>query len=224
MTSTATADQSATLADRRAAVFARSTDAVLFHAVEMLEAKADAGTPLTPEENTTRHWVLDELERRHPEADAAMNAWAESDAPARDYTATLRRAILGDVDPVRQAATVRYPQRPPVGAPSPMPDAEREARRAERVAVVARRRTLAERYPGRVHLIGAGSAVGIPAGDLRPGDVRLYNYGSTATVLEVRSKGKASVVIVTDEDGQRYERTARKASLIAISDRLDENL
>ena len=101
--------------------------------------------------------------------------------------------------------------------------AEREAVRAERVARVARVRMLAARYPGRVHLIAIGKVPAIPAGDVKAGDTLAYNYGSTAVVLRVEPKGKGSVVLVTGEG--RYEsQTCRLTTLVAISDRADENL
>ena len=101
--------------------------------------------------------------------------------------------------------------------------AGRDALRSERAAKVARTRMLAARYPGRTHLISAGSAVAIPAGDVKAGDTLVYNYGSTAVVLRVEAKGTASVVIVTSE-GPYGSRTCRRSTLVAISDRPDANL
>ena len=197
-----------------AAVMARATDAVLFHGVETLEAKADGGTPLSREENMTRTWMLSELESRHQcqALDDALDAWAESDESDRgSYTATLK-AFVASLAPAQKVA-------PTVTAS----DLDRAAQMAERAGRVARVRMLAARYPGRVHLIGSGSAVGIPSGDVKAGDVLAYNYGGTAVVVRVEVKGAGSVVIVTGE-GEYDRRTARRTTLIPISDRPDENL
>jgi hypothetical protein len=89
--------------------------------------------------------------------------------------------------------------------------------------IVTRARMLAARYPGRVRLIECGTAVAIPAGDIKPGDTMIYNYGSTASVLRTTPNGAASIVITTDE-GQRGSRTYRRTTLVPICDRPDANL
>jgi hypothetical protein len=249
---------------RRAALFAQATDAVLFQGVESLERKADRGADLTADENLTRRWMLEEIERRHPETDAAMDAWAASDAPAATYTATLKvacgvcarpvvisdraayaRGRIGGNDPRELARCLSVDQLRKIarscgegtsegdaardelaeleGRVSAVQDAVREGVRSARAERVNRITMLADRYPGRVHLIGCGTAVAIPACDVKVGDVLVYNYGATSTVTEVEGKGRGSVVIRTG--GEQWDvRTCRRTTLVAITDRPDANI
>jgi len=184
----------------RDALLARTPTPVLLHGLATLVSSEDAHT--TDEARVAR-WTIDELERRYPEVSDTMDAWVDSDTTGTQaaYAAALIDAVRG------------------------VEDARKAARTAAIVASVERSRVLASRYPGRVHLIGSGTAVGIPAGDVKTGDTLRYNYGSTAVVTAVRPKGKASVVIETvDEEGRTYARSARTSTLIAISDRPDSNL
>lgn len=56
------------------------------------------------------------------------------------------------------------------------------------------------------------------AADLRPGDILLWNFGSTSTVTKVTpsATGKSVTVDFTTEDGKLYRRTFRAQRLVAI--------
>ena len=73
MTTTQNTTREAVLAKMKTRTAQQST-AVLCEAIVML-----AGTPRTPETTLTRVVMLDVLCERHPEAEAAAEAWAESD-------------------------------------------------------------------------------------------------------------------------------------------------
>lgn len=80
------------VAARKAALFAKTTDAALIGALHILEAQ----TELTGDERWVRAQTIDELERRHPAASAAVEqAFLESDATGAevDYVAVLVAAI-----------------------------------------------------------------------------------------------------------------------------------
>lgn len=52
-----------------------------------------------------------------------------------------------------------------------------------------------------VHLQGIGAFRAIPAGQLKPGDITMWNHGSKQTVHSIRAKG-ASVWIVWKDVGK----------------------
>lgn len=53
---------------------------------------------------------------------------------------------------------------------------------------------------------GVGNVPAVPAGDLKPGHVIVYNTGAVSKVLTVKEKGKASVLVsVLNHDGKIYE-------------------
>lgn len=69
-----------------------------------------------------------------------------------------------------------------------------------------------------VHLQSVGSVPAIPASEVKPGDVRMYNFGSTSLVVNVFEKTEKTLVIVTynKEENKYYASSARKTSLIPI--------
>lgn len=78
-------------------------------------------------------------------------------------------------------------------------------------------RTLAQEVPNRVHLIGHGRAPAIPANELQPGDILIYNYGETATVESVEPKGRNSLTVtVRTHDGSLWPQTKRGTTLVPI--------
>lgn len=202
----------AVLDARKASVFARATDEVLFGAVFALEAKHDAGTPLDDAEQMTRGWILGELERRHPDVDPLMDKWVDSDADPKTYS----RALMVAVAAVTPAAPVAVSARR-----APSESVEERCDRIRRTLADARElsakvRATGEVFPGRVLLQRYGYAPAIPAGEIRVGDVLLFNGGGTETVIGVEPKGKASVVYRTGTD-RWHERTARRTTLVAIA-------
>jgi hypothetical protein len=82
-----TATREAAIAKMKARA-AQQPTATLCEAVVML-----AGRPRTPETNLTRAVMTDVLCERHPEAEAAAEAWAESDDET-DYDAVVVGAAL----------------------------------------------------------------------------------------------------------------------------------
>lgn len=73
--------------------------------------------------------------------------------------------------------------------------------------------------PPTVHLQGIGPQYAIPAGDLRPGDITVWNYGYTATVEGiVRETAKQVIVrIMSNGTGDFYDRRLKKTRLIAVT-------
>ncbi len=74
--------------DRLAALFSRATTPALIQSLRTL----DGQTP-SPERNQARAWIIGELERRHPAAEAAVAAAFEADNGPVDYVAVLLAAI-----------------------------------------------------------------------------------------------------------------------------------
>lgn len=61
----------------------------------------------------------------------------------------------------------------------------------------------------------------IPAGDLKPGMVTVWNFGFTETIkkVETTKSGKSvKCVIVSDETGTEYTRTMRVDRLVAVKE------
>ena len=60
----------------------------------------------------------------------------------------------------------------------------------------------------------------IPAADLKPGMVTIWNFGFTETVKSVaptKSGKSVKCVIISDESGKEYTRTMRNDSLVAVA-------
>lgn len=80
--------------------------------------------------------------------------------------------------------------------------------------------------PGTMKLQGvSGWIKAKPAGELKPGDVTLWNYGYTETVLAVAPSktGKTvTVEIMDDKSGNHYTRKLGAARLVAVPDRIQK--
>jgi hypothetical protein len=83
----------------------------------------------------------------------------------------------------------------------------------------------ADRRLGSIHLQGIGRHPAKPAAELTPGDVTVWNYGGTETVVSVAPKGKQSLTVVVSYISQSYPtkgqqvqatRTLRKDRLVAV--------
>ena len=60
----------------------------------------------------------------------------------------------------------------------------------------------------------------IPAAELKPGMVTIWNFGYTETIKSIESSksGKSvKCVIISDESGKEYIRTMRNNTLVAIA-------
>lgn len=60
----------------------------------------------------------------------------------------------------------------------------------------------------------------IPAAELKPGMVTIWNFGFTETVKSVaptKSGKSVKCVIISDENGKEYTRTMRNDSLVAVA-------
>jgi hypothetical protein len=75
--------------------------------------------------------------------------------------------------------------------------------------------------PGYVHLQGVGDLPGIPASDLKPGDVLMWNYGYKSKVVEVL-RASACFMLITLEwtskitgEAERADRRLKKDRLVA---------
>lgn len=80
-----------TPAQRLAAMFAKASTRTLAQSLRMVDAKKS----LTRDERQAKTWIIQELERRYPAADAAVGAAFEAAAPEAelDYVALLLDAI-----------------------------------------------------------------------------------------------------------------------------------
>ena len=69
------------------------------------------------------------------------------------------------------------------------------------------------------HLQGIGAVHAIPADDLRPGDVTIWNYGYTATVDAIVRRTAAQVVVrmIADDSGTVHERRMGRARLVGVT-------
>jgi hypothetical protein len=69
-----------------------------------------------------------------------------------------------------------------------------------------------------IHLQGIGQFTAKPAGELRVGDTAVWNYGSTAEVVSVETKGKSVYVVLRTADGKEWpERRFLGSRLIACT-------
>ncbi len=67
-----------------------------------------------------------------------------------------------------------------------------------------------------IHLQGIGLVQAKPAAELKPGDVLMWNYGFTCTVLAVLSETAKSIVIQTRCEGGIFQRRLMKNRLVAV--------
>ena len=68
---------------------------------------------------------------------------------------------------------------------------------------------------GKRYVVSLGPVPSIPASEVRPGMLRLYNYGHAHPVVEVREQG-GWVYITTEENGKRHTRRHRPGTLIPV--------
>ena len=69
-----------------------------------------------------------------------------------------------------------------------------------------------------IHLQGIGLFAAKPAGELQVGDKMVWNYGSTSTVLSIRTKGKSVFITERSEDGKEWpERRFLASRLVACT-------
>jgi hypothetical protein len=69
-----------------------------------------------------------------------------------------------------------------------------------------------------IQLQQIGLQKGIKAGDLKIGDVTLWNFGFTSTVLDIVKETAKTVVLkcVSDDTGYIYERRFNKTRIVGI--------
>lgn len=67
-----------------------------------------------------------------------------------------------------------------------------------------------------IHLQGIGKRKAKPAKDLQIGEIIIWNYGKTSVFKGFSKITDKQVVIVTEVNGNNYERKLSKNSLIAI--------
>ena len=65
-------------------------------------------------------------------------------------------------------------------------------------------------------LQGVGAHAGKPAGDVVPGDVFVWNGGSTSTVIRQLSETPKTITFETMADGKTYQRKLKKTRIVAI--------
>jgi hypothetical protein len=81
-----------------------------------------------------------------------------------------------------------------------------------------------DRATASVHLQGIGRHPAVPAEDLVEGDVMVWNYGSTSTVVSITPKGTKSLAVVEsyvskypiDGEVKTDTRTFRRDRLVAV--------
>lgn len=71
-----------------------------------------------------------------------------------------------------------------------------------------------------IHLQGVGEYPAKPAGELRPGDVTVWNYGYRYAVVAIAPTGSASVTVTSRDErtGQEYTRRHGRARLVAVAE------
>lgn len=67
-----------------------------------------------------------------------------------------------------------------------------------------------------INLQGIGQMMAVPAANIKPGDVLMWNYGYTSTVLAILSETSKSMVIKTRCEGGIFTRRLMKTRLVAI--------
>ncbi len=65
-----------------------------------------------------------------------------------------------------------------------------------------------------IQLIQVGKVKAKPAGEVKKGDVLLWNYGEETEVLSVSPKGKKSVIITMKTDSDNWVKSFVKTRLI----------
>lgn len=69
-----------------------------------------------------------------------------------------------------------------------------------------------------IHLIGWGSHPAKPAGEIVVGDVLVWNYGQTSTVIDIKRKAGSSFIDFTTRNlsGAVFSRRMKATRLVAV--------
>ena len=71
---------------------------------------------------------------------------------------------------------------------------------------------------GTIHLQSIGTRPAITAAELKVGDVRIYNQGTTATVVDIEEASRAYLFVTTDHGAAgRITSKVRKTTLVAVA-------
>lgn len=70
-----------------------------------------------------------------------------------------------------------------------------------------------------IQLQSIGKVAAIPASELKVGDLRMYNFGSTGLIVAIKEKTTLTLEIITFESDKYYVSDIRKTRLIAIAKR-----
>ena len=68
-----------------------------------------------------------------------------------------------------------------------------------------------------IHLQSIGRVAAKPAGELQVGDVMMWNFSYTSTVVDITPRGKTQIVVHTQRDNDStYTRVMSKTRLVAV--------
>jgi len=67
-----------------------------------------------------------------------------------------------------------------------------------------------------IQLQSVGHVEAVPASELKEGDKRLYNFGSTGLIVKVIEKTPKTLTIISCEKGKYYMSDIRKSTLVAV--------
>jgi hypothetical protein len=68
----------------------------------------------------------------------------------------------------------------------------------------------------KIHLQSIGEVPAIPASEIKEGDVRMYNFGSTELVLKVIEKSEKTLTVISYNSGKYFIYDIRKTTPVAI--------
>ena len=68
------------------------------------------------------------------------------------------------------------------------------------------------------HLQGIGSVNAKPAGQIKPNDKLMWNFGTTSTVIAIIKETKSQIVIEEQYESGTYQRRLGKDRLVAIAE------
>lgn len=75
---------------------------------------------------------------------------------------------------------------------------------------------VSQNSPNAMRLQGIGVVQGTPAGELKPGDVIMWNFGYKSVVVELLKETAKTVTIRSEVDGTYYERKMGKTRLVCV--------
>lgn len=70
-----------------------------------------------------------------------------------------------------------------------------------------------------IRLQSIGEVDAVPASEIKAGDVRMYNFGSTGIVIKVIEKSSKTLQLITFENGKYFMFDIRKTTLVSIARR-----